>query len=81
MDNRYLAELTPHLKLVVDEPAPIGRKIYQVTKHGHGFLGDYHREYEVVAWCGMPKFTPEQKRRLAEMEAAGIDPTIPKPLT
>lgn len=72
----YLAELAPTLRLIVDELPPIGKKIYMVTKHGHGFLGDYHKEYQVVAWCGLPKFTPEQKRRLVGMEGAGIDPTI-----
>lgn len=73
---KHFAELAPVLRLVVDELPPIGKKIFMVTKHGHGFLGDYHKEYQVVAWCGLPKFTPEQKRRLVGMEGAGIDPTV-----
>lgn len=71
----YLAELRPVFRLVVDELPPIGTKIWMVTQYGNGFAGDYHKEYGIVAWCPLPKLTPEQKRRLKAMEGAGIDPT------
>lgn len=76
MQQRYLSELRPELKLVIDEPPPKGTKIWMVTRYGHGFSGEWHPEFQVVAWCGLPKFTPEQKRRLMAMEAGGVDPTI-----
>lgn len=76
MDSiRHLAEIRPELRLVVDEMPPLGTKVWLVTRYGHGFAGPYHDEYGVVAWSPLPKFTPEQKRRLMAMDAAKIDPT------
>lgn len=74
--NPYLSELHPELRLIVDELPPLGKKIWMVTVFGNGFSGDYHPEYRVLAWCPLPKLTPEQKRRLTAMKAAGIDPTV-----
>ena len=76
MDSqRYLAEHRPELRLVVDEMPPKGTKLWLVTIHGHGFAGEYHPEYQVVAWSPLPKFSPEQKRRLRGMAAVNVDPT------
>lgn len=75
-DRPYLAELAPIPRLVVDEKPPIGKKIWMITRYGHGFAGEYHKEYQVTAWCPLPKMTPEQKRRLAGMDAAGVDPCV-----
>lgn len=74
--DRYLSELRPELKLVVDEVPPLGTKIWMVTEFGTGFAGDYHPAFHVVAWCGLPKLTPDQKKRLQAMRTSGIDPTV-----
>lgn len=77
MDSqRYLSEIKPELRLVVDEMPPKGTKLWLVTIFGNGFSGEYHPEFQIVAWCPLPKFSPEQKRRLRGMEIANIDPTI-----
>lgn len=77
MDStRYIAELRPEFRLIVDEVPPLGTKLWMVTRHGAGFAGAYHPEYGVIAWCPLPKLTPEQKRRLRGMKDADIDPTI-----
>lgn len=67
----------PSLKLVCDDPPPLGVKLYLVSTHGIGILGDYHPEWGIVAWSELPKLSPEQKRRLLALEAAKCDPTIP----
>lgn len=72
---RYCAELRPELRLVVDELPPYATKVWLVTKYGGGYAGAYHPENGVIAWGPLPKFTAEQKRRLLEMETAGVDPT------
>jgi len=75
-NNKYLSELRPELKLIVDQLPPMGTKIWMVSEHGCGFSGDYHPGFGVVAWCGLPKLTPEQKKRLRGMKESGINPTI-----
>lgn len=69
-----LSEIEPKCRLVAECPPPRGMKIWMITKYGNGFPGDYHPEWDVVAWAPLPKLTPEQKDKLAALEAAGIDP-------
>jgi hypothetical protein len=72
---KYLAEVRPELRLIVDELPPLGTKVWLVDRFGNGFAGQYHPEYQVQAWAPLPKFTPEQKRRLLSIEGAGLDAT------
>lgn len=74
---KHLAEFRPELRLIVDEAPPLATKLWLVTQFGHGFSGPYHPEHGVVAWSPLPKFSAEQKQRLQDMVAAGIDPTKP----
>lgn len=76
MIDQHIAEYRPEWRLVVDELPPIGKKILMRGLHSGIFVGDYHREYGAVAWAGLPTFSPEQRRRLNAMEAAGVDPTL-----
>lgn len=78
--QRYMAELGPIPRLVVDEAPPIGVKLWLITQYGNGFAGDWQKHYtNVVAWCPLPKLTPEQKRRLLAMEASAMNPAEPEP--
>ena len=70
--DRHLAEFRPQLRLVVDELPPFGTKVWLVSEYGSGFAGVYHPEYGIVAWSPLPKFTPEQKRRLSALKLAGV---------
>lgn len=72
----YLAELAPIPRLIVDEKPPIATRIWLITKYGAGYAGIYDKhDMTVVAWSPLPKLTPKQKQRLAEME----DPPKPEP--
>lgn len=80
-DRAYLAELNPQFRLIVDELPPLGTKILMRTLWGPLIIGPYHPEYQIVAWMPLPKFQPEQRRRLDAMVAAGVDPTVHPGLT
>ena len=67
----YLAELAPVPRLVMDEPAPVGTRIWLITEFGTGYAGMWHPECGAVAWCPLPKITDEQKCRLRAMRASG----------
>lgn len=67
--DKYLAELGPIPRLIVDEPPPLATKIWLITEYGTGFAGQYYKECGAVAWCPLPKLTPEQKARLKEMRS------------
>ncbi len=54
------------MTLVKDEKPPMGTKLYLVSEHGIGILGDYHPEWGIVAWMRLPKLSDEQKKRLEE---------------
>lgn len=58
----------PKLKLLYEHPAPKGKRIYMVSMYGAGFIGEFHPELGVVAWCELPKLSKEQKKRLQERE-------------
>jgi hypothetical protein len=64
--------------MVIDEPPPLGTKLYLVDQHGNGFLGPWHPEYGIVYWAHLPKRSPEQKRREMALKAAGVDITRPE---
>ena len=75
---KYLAELGPIPRLVVDERPPLATKVILISKYGVAHLGIYDKtDRTIAAWCPLPKLTPDQKRRLMAMEAAGINPTLP----
>lgn len=76
---KYLAELHPEPRLVVDVPPPKATKIWCISEHGTGFASHWHPEYGIVAWCPLPKMTPEQKRRLKTMREMNINPTVYNP--
>jgi hypothetical protein len=55
--------------LIVDEKPPLASKVWLITRFGNGFAGCYDKnDITVVAWSPLPKLTPEQKQRLAEMD-------------
>lgn len=61
---KYLAELAPMYRLIVDELPPLNTKLIFLNEYGHAIISDYHREYGFVAWCPLPKLTTEQKEIL-----------------
>jgi hypothetical protein len=64
---KYLAELGPIPRLIEDEKPPLATKIWLITKYGNGYAGTYDKtDPLVVAWCPLPKLTPEQKTRIRE---------------
>ena len=71
MTERYLAELNPACRLIVDELPPFATKVWLVTAYGRGFAGEWYRECGAVAWAPLPKLTAEQKARLAALQADG----------
>lgn len=74
--DKHMSEISPKLRLVVDEgPPPPGVRVWCVSMYGVGFASSYHPEYAIVAWCPLPKFTPEQKARMKALETAGIELT------
>ena len=75
MTERYLAELNPACRLIVDEPAPYATKVWLITEYGRGFAGEYYPECGAVAWAPLPKLSANQKARLAQLRAKGADPT------
>jgi len=78
VNDKYLAELGPIPRLIVDEKPHIGHKVWLITKYGNGYAGTYDKtDPTIVAWCPLPKLSPEDKRRLMAMEAAGINPASP----
>lgn len=61
----YLSEVGPLIRLVMDEPPPIGVKLWLVSKYGVGYAGTYAKYMtDVVGWSPLPKLTPIQKQRL-----------------
>ena len=72
----HFAEIEPACRLVHDDPPPIA-SVWLISKYGAGCRGVYYPEGGFVAWAPLPKMTPEQKQRLAEIEAQGLDPTRP----
>ena len=75
MTERYLAELNPACRLIVDEPAPHATKVWLITEYGRGFAGEYYPECGAVAWAPLPKLSADQKARLSQLRAKGTDPT------
>lgn len=75
MTERYLAELNPACRLIVDEAPPFATKVWLVTAYGRGFAGEWYRECGAVAWAPLPKLTTEQKARISALTALGIDTT------
>jgi hypothetical protein len=67
MAERYLSELRPTYRLIVDEPPPNGVKVILKTLHGGAVIGRYYEGGQFVAWCPLPSFTPEQKERLKQI--------------
>jgi hypothetical protein len=65
-ESKPQTTLEPKLTLVKDEKPPLGTKLYLVSEHGIGILGDYHPEWGIVAWMRLPKLSDEQKKRLEE---------------
>ena len=59
-----VTELDPTWRLCIDEPAPIGRKLWLLNRLGIAVAGIWYRDGEFVAWCPMAKLTPAQKARL-----------------
>lgn len=73
MTQEYIAELAPVPRLIEDEKPPIGKKIWIITVLGNGYAGTYDKNDKTqFAWCPLPKLTPEQKRHLMALQAAGI---------
>lgn len=72
---RYIAELNPACRLVMDELPPKSHKVWLITEFGTGFAGEYYPECGAVAWAPLPKLSTDQKARLAQLRAAGGDPT------
>lgn len=75
--HAHLSEEQPAIRLVVDERPPTGAKVWMIGAAGTGFVGSWHPEYQVVGWCPLPKMTVEQKTRLRQLMAEGIDITKP----
>lgn len=61
---KYLAEISPNCRLIIDELPPLATKVWLITKWYTGFAGTYHPEYDIVAWAPLPKLTKEQKDRI-----------------
>lgn len=72
--DKPISEVQPLFRLVVDEKPPSG-SVWMVNQYGAGFAGYWYPECGAAAWCPLPKLTPEQKARLRELEAQGIDVT------
>lgn len=72
---RYLAERDPQWRLVIDELPPRATKLLLRTLNGGAIIGDWYEEGGFVAWMPLPKYSPEQRRRLDATAAAGLDPT------
>jgi len=67
MTERYNSEYRPEWKLIADTPPPVSTKILLKARNGGAVIGQYYPEGGFVAWCGLPKFTTEQKHRLEMM--------------
>ncbi len=76
-EHRPLSEVTPECRLIVDGLPPLGKRVWLISRHGAGFVGQYHPEYEVVAWSPLPKLQPNQKTRMAELTKAGVNLALP----
>ena len=61
MEQHYKAELHPEWKFIDEYPAPIATKVLLLTRWGSAIIGNWYREGEFVAWCGLPKLRPDQK--------------------
>lgn len=64
MAERYLSELRPQYRLVVEQKPPMGVKIILKTRHGGAVIGQYYDDGDFVAWAPLPSFTFEQKEKL-----------------
>ena len=70
---KYIAELGPIPRLISEETPPIATKLWIITIYGNGYAGTYDKNDKTqFAWCPLPKLTPEQKRHLMALQAAGI---------
>lgn len=67
MAERYLSELRPQYRLVVDEPPPKGVKVMLKGMHTGAVIGVFQEGCQYVAWSPLPSFTPEQKERLKQI--------------
>ena len=67
MAERYLSELRPTYRLIVDEPPPKGVKVILKGIHTGAVIGIYQEGCQFVAWCPLPSFEPQQKERLKQM--------------
>jgi hypothetical protein len=67
---KYAAELAPIPRLIIDEPAPRATRLWLITEYGTGYAGNWYPECGAVAWCPLPKLTPEQKERLKALKNA-----------
>jgi hypothetical protein len=72
---RYLAEHDPRWRLVIDSTPPKATKLILRTLHGGAIIGDWYEEGGFVAWMPLPKYSPEQRRKLDATVAAGLDVT------
>lgn len=72
---KYLAERDPQWRLVIDVMPPKATKLLLRTEHGGAIIGDWYEEGGFVAWMPLPKYSPEQRRRLDATAAAGFDIT------
>lgn len=67
MAERYISELGPIYRLIVDHPPPQGVKVILKTLYGGAVIGQYYAGGNFVAWAPLPKFLPEQKERLKKV--------------
>ena len=65
MNEKYMAELAPVPRLIIDELPPKGTKVWLISRYGFGYAREYRKDYKgIIAWCPLPKLTDEQKNRL-----------------
>jgi len=67
MVERYVSELRPQYRLIVDEPPPKGAKVILKGIHTGAVIGQYYEGGQFVAWAPLPSFTHEQKERLKKI--------------
>lgn len=75
MPNQHLAKHNPEWKLVYNQPPPIGTKLIFRGLYSGATIGEWNPEAGFVAWMELPKFSPETRRQLDAIVAAGLDPT------
>ena len=67
MAERYLSELRPTYRLIVDEPPPKGVKVILKGIHTGAIIGRYYEGGQFVAWAPLPSFDATQKERLKQI--------------